>query len=95
VIIGGIIRREHPFTPGRGKIMAMSRKHYRQFAQMISDRLDAVEGYSDRAVVEHEINELAKDMIRTFRADNSAFNVQTFREAAGLNKPGRNTQSTW
>jgi hypothetical protein len=73
--------------------MAMSRKDYVAFAQVIAERLDAVEGYSDRATVEYEIAELAEDMIYVFKRDNSRFDVSRFREAAGLNKPGRNTES--
>lgn len=73
--------------------MAMSRKDYVAFAEVISERLDAVEGYTDRAIVEYEINQLAEDMILVFKRDNSRFDVSRFREAAGLNKPGRNTES--
>jgi hypothetical protein len=73
--------------------MAMSRKDYVAFAQVIADRLDAVEGYTDRATVEYEINELAEDLMSVFKSDNHRFDVSRFREAAGLNKPGRNTES--
>lgn len=73
--------------------MAMSRKDYVAFAEVISERLDAVEGYTDRAIVEYEINQLAEDMILVFKRDNSRFDVSRFREAAGLNKAGRNTES--
>jgi hypothetical protein len=71
--------------------MSMTRKHYVEFAAMISAHLDSIEGYSDRAIVEYEINKLATDMSRMFKRDNPHFDVSRFREAAGLNKDGRNT----
>lgn len=75
--------------------MAMSRKDYVAFAQVIADQLDAVEAMetTDRAVTERVIAELAEDMIHVFKSDNFRFDVSRFREAAGLNKPGRNTES--
>lgn len=71
--------------------MSMTRRHYVEFAEMISDHLDSIEGYTDRAVVEYELNRLATDMVRMFKRDNPKFDVNRFRSAAGLTKPGRNT----
>ena len=69
----------------------IGRRYYVLFEEMISEELDRIEGWSDRAVVEYSINNLAMRIATMFQDDNPrGFDLPRFREAAGLTKSGRN-----
>lgn len=63
--------------------MAMSRKHYKVFAEVIHNaHEDTAPGSDARMVVER----IAADLCRVFREDNHAFDDARFVEACGLVK---------
>ena len=62
--------------------MAMTRKDYRAFAEMLKDVRKSVED-SGFHYEKHVIDDIEKEMIRIFKADNSQFKEGYFREASG------------
>jgi len=61
--------------------MAMSRKHYKEFAAVIKDNLDNYPEDID-ADIRSAISAIAYDMCRVFKMDNPAFSRDRFIEAA-------------
>ena len=62
--------------------MAMTRKDYRAFAEMLKDARKAVED-SGFHYEKYVIDDIEKEMIRIFKADNPRFQEGFFREASG------------
>lgn len=66
--------------------MAMSRKHYRQAADIFKAQVDDAAKLPEelQAFVMTTITEMAKEFARMFKGDNGAFQAQTFYTACGL-----------
>jgi len=60
--------------------MAMSRKHYKEFAALIKDNLDNYPEDVD-ADIRSAISAIAYDMCRVFKADNYNFDRDKFIDA--------------
>ena len=61
--------------------MAMTRKDYRAFAEMLKDVRKATD--LDCDCKQPVISDIEKEMIRIFKADNPRFQEGFFREASG------------
>lgn len=72
--------------------MAMSRKHYREVAQVLRSAFDAVrveiDGEAIEGVWEREpyeaLERVTRELADVFKRDNSAFSYQVFYEACGV-----------
>lgn len=69
--------------------MAMTRKHYREVAEIIADQVQKLEELernagADVTIPRECVEEIAGQLAGMFKRDNPAFNWQTFMEAAGL-----------
>lgn len=62
--------------------MAMTRKDYRAFAEMLKEVRKSVED-SGFHYEKYVIDDIEKEMIRIFKADNPRFQEGFFREASG------------
>jgi hypothetical protein len=76
-------------TPIEENTMAMSRKHYRQAAELISNALESVSEDNDveqavRDKTTAAVKDVADGLADMFRADNSRFNRSQFMAACGL-----------
>lgn len=72
--------------------MAMSRKHYRAFAESISfevQRLQAMRGCASKRASIATVETLAEAVADTCKRDNSAFRYDTFYTACGLDANGK------
>ena len=62
--------------------MAMTRKDYKAFAEMLKNARYSVE-YSGFHYEKYVIDDIEKEMISIFKADNPRFQEGFFREASG------------
>lgn len=71
--------------------MAMSRKHYREFAATIRTEVEFAKTLTPvrREFVIKAAENIANGLADTLKRDNSAFRYDTFFEAAGLDANGR------
>lgn len=65
--------------------MAMSRKHYREVAEIISGELPLPAARTPEADAERDVlRSVADGLAGMFKRDNSEFNRQRFMDACGL-----------
>ena len=62
----------------------MTRKHYREMAEILHQELMAFPPQS-----QYVVSAIAQSLARMFKRDNSAFDSQRFYEACGLDEYGR------
>lgn len=64
--------------------MAMSRKHYREVAEIIKFETQVIEGSPDRDVADAVLRRVAGELASFFKRDNGSFDRAKFMEACGL-----------
>lgn len=63
--------------------MAMSRKHYREAAEILRNRIEFAQHLTvgERTAVEHAVTQIAYRMAGMFRRDNPSFSTDRFMDA--------------
>lgn len=70
--------------------MAMSRKHYREAADVVNSAHTGDTGHPADAVRLETARDIAKGLARMFKIDNSNFDREKFMDACGLGEPDGN-----